>query len=72
MLAIKAKAPVYLVAHNAGEFWPKNSFIKRPGVVQVYINPPLDVAEMSASEVNQQIENWLVTHLENKTVEETN
>ncbi len=72
MLAIKAKAPVYLVAHNAGEFWPKNSFIKRPGVVQIHISPVLDVAEMSASEVNQQIENWLVTHLENKTVEETN
>jgi 1-acyl-sn-glycerol-3-phosphate acyltransferase len=66
MLAIKAKAPVYVVTHNAGEFWPKNSFIKRPGVVQVYINPPLDVAEMSASEVNQKIENWLVTHLEHK------
>lgn len=72
MLATKAKAPVYLVAHNAGEFWPKNSFIKRPGVVQIHISPVLDVAEMSVSEVNQQIENWLVTHLENKTVEETN
>lgn len=72
MLAIKAKAPVYLVAHNAGQFWPKNSFIKRPGVVQIHISPVLEVAELSASEVNQQIENWLVTHLENSRVEETN
>lgn len=70
MLATKAKAPVYLVAHNAGEFWPKNSFIKRPGVVQIYISPALDVAEMSASEVNQQIENWLVIHLEHNTPKE--
>ena len=72
MLATKAKAPVYLVAHNAGEFWPKNSFIKRPGVVQIHISPVLDVAEMSASEVNQQIESWLVTHLENNKGEESN
>ncbi|MGM0541175.1 MAG: lysophospholipid acyltransferase family protein [Pseudomonadota bacterium] len=72
MLAIKAKAPVYLVAHNAGEFWPKNSFIKRPGVVQIHISPALEVAELSASEVNQQIENWLATHLESSRVEETN
>lgn len=63
MLATKAKAPVYLVAHNAGTYWPKNSFIKKPGTIDVFISPPLDVAEMSASEVNQQIENWLSQHL---------
>lgn len=63
MLATKAKSPVYLVAHNAGEFWPKNSFIKRPGVVQLYISPPLDTSAMSATEINQQVEAWLLTHL---------
>ena len=63
MLATKAKAPVYLVAHNAGSYWPKNSFIKTPGTIDVYISPPLDVADMSASEINQQVENWLSQHL---------
>ncbi|BCN92634.1 1-acyl-sn-glycerol-3-phosphate acyltransferase [Thiomicrorhabdus immobilis] len=63
MLATKAKAPVYLVAHNAGSYWPKNSFIKKPGTIDVFISAPLDVAEMSAAEVNQQIENWLSQHL---------
>ncbi|WEJ63076.1 lysophospholipid acyltransferase family protein [Thiomicrorhabdus lithotrophica] len=63
MLATKSKAPVYLVAHNAGSYWPKNSFIKTPGTIDVYISPPLDVADMSASEVNQQVENWLSQHL---------
>ncbi|HHS99906.1 MAG TPA: 1-acyl-sn-glycerol-3-phosphate acyltransferase [Thiomicrospira sp.] len=64
MLAAKAKKPVYLVAHNAGEFWPKNSFIKQPGTIDVYISQPLDVAEMSASEINKKVENWLSQHLE--------
>lgn len=63
MLATKAKAPVYLVAHNAGYYWPKNSFIKKPGSIDVYISQPINVADMSASEINQQVENWLKQHL---------
>lgn len=59
MLASKSKAPVYLVAHNAGHFWPKNSFLKKPGCVDVYISQPIDVTEMSVAEINQQVENWL-------------
>lgn len=58
MLAIKAQKPVYLVAHNAGSCWPKNSFIKKPGTIDVYISPPLDVSGMKAAEVNAQIEAW--------------
>lgn len=68
MLATKAKAPVYLVAHNAGCFWPKNSFIKRPGTIQVHISPALDVTEMSAADINQQVEQWLSGHLESTPV----
>jgi len=63
MLAIKAKSPVYLVAHNAGTYWPKNSFIKKPGTIDVYISQPINVAEMSASDVNKEIESWLSQHL---------
>ena len=51
MLASKAKVPVYLVAHNAGSYWPKNSFIKKPGTIDVYISEPLDVSEMKTAEL---------------------
>lgn len=30
-LAVHADVPVIPVAHNAGEFWGKNAFLKRPG-----------------------------------------
>ena len=63
MLASKASSPVYLVAHNAGKYWPKNSFIKKPGCIDVYISEPLDVTEMSVAEINQQVENWLSQHM---------
>lgn len=58
MLALKAKVPVYLVAHNAGTCWPKNSFIKKPGVIDVYISEPLDLEGKKAGDLNADIERW--------------
>lgn len=63
MLAVKAKVPVYLVAHNAGQFWPKNSFIKQPGTVDVYIRAPLDVSELTVKQLNQEVEKWFAQTL---------
>lgn len=59
MLASKTDALVYLVAHNAGDFWPKNSFIKQPGMVEVFISEPIDVTGMSVAQINQLTENWI-------------
>ena len=58
MLAAKAKVPVYLVAHNAGKFWPKNAFIKKPGTVDIRISEPLDMNQLTVKELNQKIETW--------------
>jgi len=58
MLAGKAKVPVYLVAHNAGSCWPKNSFIKKPGTIDVYISEPLDVSVLKTAEINEKIAEW--------------
>src|SRR5690349_1805235 len=52
-LACAAGAPVVPVAHNAGLFWPRNAFVKRPGTVTVRIGPPIDAANRDASTVNQ-------------------
>lgn len=64
MLATKAKQPVYLVAHNAGQCWPRNSFIKKPGTIDVYISEPIDVSELSVADLNQKIEEWLRSHMQ--------
>ena len=34
-------APIIPVSHNAGLVWPKNSFIKKPGLVTVTFHPPV-------------------------------
>lgn len=59
MLAKAANVPVYLVSHNAGKFWPKNSFLRKPGVIDVYISPALDVQDLTVDEINQTLADWI-------------
>ena len=47
------------VAHNAGELWGKNSFIKRSGTITVSIGAPIDPAGMKANELNARVEAWI-------------
>lgn len=58
-LATEAGAPVVPVAHNAGLFWPRNAFVKRPGVVTVRIGPAIETAGRSAEDVNALAKAWI-------------
>ncbi len=59
LLAVRSGAPVVPVAHNAGRFWSKNSFLKRPGVIQVRIGRVIDSAGKNPREINAQAERWI-------------
>jgi 1-acyl-sn-glycerol-3-phosphate acyltransferase len=61
LLAERSGAPVVPMAHNAGEFWPRLGFIKRPGVITVRIGPVIDPAGKSAQEILKQTEDWIET-----------
>jgi 1-acyl-sn-glycerol-3-phosphate acyltransferase len=58
-LAAQAGAPVVPVAHNAGRFWPRNSFTKYPGEVVVRIGPPIETAGREPEAINAQAEAWI-------------
>jgi 1-acyl-sn-glycerol-3-phosphate acyltransferase len=58
-LACAAGAPVVPVAHNAGLFWPRKAFLKRPGTVTVRIGPPIDAANRDAKTVNELAKTWI-------------
>jgi 1-acyl-sn-glycerol-3-phosphate acyltransferase len=58
-LAAETGAPVVPVAHNAGEVWPKNAFIKRPGTVTVRIGPAIETAGRTAAELTREVEAWI-------------
>jgi 1-acyl-sn-glycerol-3-phosphate acyltransferase len=60
-LAVHAGAPVVPVAHNAGRVWPRNSFLKRPGLITVRIGPPIESAGRRPEAVNAQAEEWIET-----------
>lgn len=62
-LAAETGAPIVPVAHNAGEVWPKNAFIKRPGTVTVSIGPAIDPAGKSAAELTRAAEAWIETEM---------
>jgi len=62
-LAAETGAPIVPVAHNAGEVWPKNAFIKRPGTVTVSIGPVIETAGKSAAELTRAVEAWIETEM---------
>ena len=58
-LAVATGAPALPLAHNAGEFWGRNAFFKKPGVITVSIGPAIDAQGRSAEEVNALAEKWM-------------
>lgn len=59
MVAEKSGALIVPVAHNAGCFWPRNSFTKKPGTVQVVIGPPIDPKGKTVAMIMDEVKNWI-------------
>ena len=67
MLAHHSGYPVVPVAHNAGEFWGRRKFLKKTGTIQVVIGPALDTRGLKASEINEKMEHWVNTEMDQNT-----
>lgn len=63
MLAEKSGFPVVPVAHNAGYYWARRQFIKRPGRIKLIIGKPIETQGLSAQEINQRAEQWVNSHM---------
>lgn len=64
-LAKEAGVPIIPVAHNAGDFWRRREFTKRPGTVRFCIGPPIDASTQPPKETNLIVQDWI----ENKMCE---
>lgn len=53
-LAAAAGAPVVVVAHNAGTYWPAHRLRKNPGVIELCIAPPISTEGKTAQEINRE------------------
>ncbi|MGQ0525880.1 MAG: lysophospholipid acyltransferase family protein [Betaproteobacteria bacterium] len=62
-LAVKTAAAAVPIAHNAGECWPRNAFLKYPGLVTVSIGPAIDTRTENAEQLNAQAERWIETEM---------
>ncbi|RJG02141.1 lysophospholipid acyltransferase family protein [Noviherbaspirillum sedimenti] len=62
-LAVETNTLVVPLAMNSGECWPKNSFIKQPGLITVSIGKPLSPQGLNPAEMMQQVENWIESEM---------
>lgn len=56
--------PIYLLAHNAGEFWPRHSYVKLPGTITVSISEPFTVEGLKPNDINNKVRKWIEEEIE--------
>jgi 1-acyl-sn-glycerol-3-phosphate acyltransferase len=58
-LAIQNNVPIIPIAHNAGQYWPADTFIKYPGTITVFIGEPIIAEEKNSRELTEQAQQWI-------------
>lgn len=60
-LAHAASVKIIPVAQNAGCFWPRRGWLKKPGTVRVVIGPAIDASTHDARELSDIVKQWIDT-----------
>ena len=60
-LSAQLQSDIVPVAHNAGEYWPKNALLKKPGTITVTVGKPIKTAHQSPADLTKQVEDWIET-----------
>ena len=58
-LALATGTDIIPVAQNAGNVWPRNSFLKYPGIVTVSIGHAISVKNKSEEQIQAEVEAWI-------------
>ncbi|MDR3492327.1 MAG: lysophospholipid acyltransferase family protein [Gammaproteobacteria bacterium] len=61
LLSVESGYPILPVAHNAGEFWSRRQFIKKPGTVRMVFGPLIEPKGHTAEEVLKLTQDWIET-----------
>ena len=59
LLAAAEGLPIVPVTHNAGYFWPRRGWLKRPGTIRVVIGPPIETKGVEPRAVNERAQRWI-------------
>jgi 1-acyl-sn-glycerol-3-phosphate acyltransferase len=57
--AVATGAPLVPIAVTSARCWPRNAFVKKPGVIDVSIGKPIPVNGRSAEELMREVEGWI-------------
>jgi len=55
LLSIASGKSIVPLAHNAGTFWPRRGFLKKPGTVHVVIGEPIEPAGKNPRQLNDEV-----------------
>jgi len=55
LLAIASGKSLVPLSHNAGAFWPRRGFLKKPGTIRVIIGEPIESAGKNPRELNEEV-----------------
>ncbi len=58
-LARKLNVPIVPIAHNAGKVWPKNAFLKKPGLISVVVGPPIPTTSKDPNQLIDEVKDWI-------------
>ena len=58
-LALATETDIIPVAQNAGNVWPRNSFLKYPGMVTVSVGHAISVKDKSEEQIQTEVEAWI-------------
>ena len=58
-LAMSTGTDILPIAQNSGLLWPRNTFVKKPGLITVSIGPIIKVANKTEDEIQNEVEAWI-------------
>lgn len=69
LLAVETGKPIIPIAHNAGKCWPGKGFLKRSGVLQVIVGPPIYPQGKGIDELYVQSRDWVESNRDRLTAQ---
>jgi 1-acyl-sn-glycerol-3-phosphate acyltransferase len=61
LLAVASGRAIVPVAHNAGEYWRRRDWLKRPGTIRVVIGQPIKSEGREPRELTAEVRQWVET-----------
>ncbi|MBT8135634.1 MAG: 1-acyl-sn-glycerol-3-phosphate acyltransferase [Gammaproteobacteria bacterium] len=59
LLAKNTQRRIIPVAHNACDYWPRHSLLKKPGTIRMVVGPPIETAGREPAAINEEAQAWI-------------